>query len=55
MSVTTMTIDALCVSPFNCRTNEVDANNVAGLAKSLLTRGQIHPLSVHPIKGGRRG
>jgi ParB family transcriptional regulator, chromosome partitioning protein len=53
MSVTTMTIDALCVSPFNCRTNEVDANNVAGLAKSLLTRGQIHPLSVHPIKGGR--
>lgn len=53
MSVTTMTIDALCVSPFNARTNQVDANAVNGMAESLLRRGQIQPLTVHPIKGGR--
>ena len=49
MSVTTMTIDALCVSPFNVRTNQADANAVDGLAQSLLKRGQLHPLTVHPM------
>ncbi|WP_370171817.1 ParB/RepB/Spo0J family partition protein [Sphingobium abikonense] len=53
MSVTTMTLDALCVSPFNVRTNQADANAVDGLAQSLLKRGQLHPLTVHPMKNGR--
>lgn len=57
MSVTTMTIGELCVSPYNCRTNEVDANAVAGMAGSLLKRGQLYPLVVHPMtpaKGKKR-
>jgi len=53
MSVTTMTIDALCVSPFNARTNQVDAHAIDGMAESLIKRGQIQPLTVHPIKAGR--
>jgi ParB family chromosome partitioning protein len=53
MSVTTMTIDALCVSPFNCRTNEADANAVQGMADSLAARGQLYPLVVHPMSSKR--
>ncbi|MEA3390038.1 MAG: ParB/RepB/Spo0J family partition protein [Pseudomonadota bacterium] len=45
----TMTIGELCVSPYNVRTNEVDANAIAGMAESLLTRGQLYPLVVHPM------
>ncbi|WP_179043596.1 ParB/RepB/Spo0J family partition protein [Sphingobium lactosutens] len=51
MSFTTMTIGDLCVSPYNCRTNEADANAVAGMAESLLNRGQLYPLVVHPMPG----
>ncbi|CAD7336118.1 MULTISPECIES: ParB/RepB/Spo0J family partition protein [unclassified Sphingobium] len=57
MSVTTMTIGDLCVSPYNCRTNEHDANAVVGMAESLLKRGQLYPLVVHPMpssKGKKR-
>lgn len=49
MTVTTMTLGDLCVSPFNPRQNEQDANAVDGLADSLLKRGQIMPLVVHPL------
>lgn len=49
MSVTTMTIGELCVSPYNCRTNQHDANEIAGMAESLLKRGQLYPLVVHPM------
>ncbi|MEA3390139.1 MAG: ParB/RepB/Spo0J family partition protein [Pseudomonadota bacterium] len=45
----TMTIGELCVSPYNVRTNEVDANAIAGMAESLLKRGQLYPLVVHPM------
>ncbi|WP_293980045.1 ParB/RepB/Spo0J family partition protein [Sphingobium sp.] len=52
----TMTIGELCVSPYNVRTNEADANSIAGMAESLLTRGQLYPLVVHPMpaKSGRK-
>lgn len=53
MSVTTMTIDALCVSPFNARINDADANAVTGMAESLMSRGQLYPLVVHPMKAPR--
>lgn len=52
----TMTIGELCVSPYNVRTNEADANSIAGMAESLLTRGQLYPLVVHPMpaKNGKK-
>ena len=53
MSVTTMTIGDLCVSPYNCRINEHDANQVVGMAESLLKRGQLYPLVVHPMPTGK--
>ncbi|HKY80844.1 MAG TPA: ParB/RepB/Spo0J family partition protein, partial [Sphingobium sp.] len=53
MSFTTMTIDALCVSPYNVRQNQHDANAVESMAESLLKRGQLLPLVVHPIAGKR--
>lgn len=54
MSVITMTIADLCVSPFNCRTNTIDANAVNGMADSLASRwGQLNPLVVHPLPKGR--
>lgn len=53
MSVTTMTIGDLCVSPYNCRINEHDANAVVGMAESLLKRGQLYPLVVHPMPTSR--
>ena len=53
MSVTTMTIGDLCVSPYNCRINEHDANAVVGMAESLLKRGQLYPLVVHPMGNGK--
>ncbi len=49
MSFRTLTVDELCVSPFNVRSNHHDANAVAGMAESLLTRGQLYPLVVHPM------
>ncbi|HEX7852290.1 MAG TPA: ParB/RepB/Spo0J family partition protein [Sphingobium sp.] len=49
MTFTTMTIGDLCVSPYNVRKNERDANAITGMAASLLNRGQLHPLMVHPM------
>lgn len=57
MSFTTMTIGELCVSPYNARENSHDANAVEGMAESLLSRGQLYPLVVHPMtaaKGKRK-
>lgn len=54
MSVTTMTIGDLCVSPYNVRQNAADANAIEGMAESLLARGQLYPLVVHPMPG-RKG
>lgn len=45
----TMTIGELCVSPYNVRTNQADATAIAGMAESLLKRGQLYPLVVHPM------
>lgn len=55
MPVTTMTIDALCVSPLNVRTNQVDVNALDAMKKSLLKRGQIFPLAVHPMPAPGKG
>lgn len=49
MTFTTMTIGDLCVSPLNVRTNKHDAEAVDTMAQSLLARGQLHPLIVHPM------
>lgn len=50
MSLKTLTIGELCVSPYNARTNQADANAVDGMAESLMARGQLYPLVVHPMK-----
>lgn len=49
MTFMTMTIGDLCVSPYNVRQNEHDANAIEGMAESLLKRGQLYPLVVHPM------
>ncbi|SEI69378.1 chromosome partitioning protein, ParB family [Sphingobium sp. AP50] len=54
MSVTTMTIEALCVSPYNARINQEDANAIDALENSLVARGQLYPLIVHPLKAKGR-
>lgn len=54
MSSTTLTIDQLCLSPFNVRTNQQDANATTALEKSILERDLILPLLVHPMKGASR-
>jgi ParB family chromosome partitioning protein len=51
MSSTTLTIDQLRLSPHNVRTNEEDANATAAMERSLLERGQMMPLLVHPMRG----
>jgi len=53
VSFTTMTIGDLCVSPYNVRQNALDANAVEGMAESLLARGQLYPLVVHPMPAKR--
>ena len=53
MTITSLTIGDLCVSPYNVRTNQVDANAIVGMADSLYTRGQLYPLVVHPMPGSR--
>lgn len=51
MPSTTLTIDQLRLSPHNVRTNSEDKNNTAAMERSLLHRGQIMPLTVHPMRG----
>ncbi len=47
MTFTTMTIEELCVSPYNARRNKLDQHAIEGMAASLLNRGQLYPLVVH--------
>lgn len=54
MSFRTMTIGDLCVSPYNVRQNQADANSIQGMAESLLARGQLYPLVVHPMPGKKK-
>ncbi|MCW2412039.1 MULTISPECIES: ParB/RepB/Spo0J family partition protein [unclassified Sphingobium] len=59
MTISTMTIADLCLSPYNVRTNQADANAIDGMAESLLRVGQLYPLAVHKMpratgKGGSR-
>lgn len=49
MSFTTKTIGELCLSPYNVRTNQRDANSIVGMAESLLKWGQLYPLVIHPM------
>ncbi|MCW3837848.1 ParB/RepB/Spo0J family partition protein [Sphingomonas canadensis] len=51
MTFRTLTVEQLEVSPFNARSNLIDANSVDGMAESLLKRGQLYPLVVHPMRG----
>ncbi|MDX3908873.1 MAG: ParB/RepB/Spo0J family partition protein [Sphingobium sp.] len=53
MSFRTMTIGELCVSPYNVRQNRADANSIQGMAESLLARGQLYPLVVHPMPAAK--
>lgn len=53
MSVTTMKVGDLCVSPYNVRINQRDANAVEGMAESLMNMGQLYPLVVHPMPGAK--
>jgi len=56
-SPTTLTVDQLCVSPFNVRENEEDNRDVGRIAASIQARillgqpGLIYPLVVHPMRG----
>lgn len=54
MSSTEMTIDQLCLSPFNVRTNEADATATSALERSIRARGLLLPLLVHPMRGNRK-
>jgi ParB/RepB/Spo0J family partition protein len=54
MTPTFLTIAQLDLSPFNCRTNEEDKAKVDAIARSIATRGLIHPLQVHPMKGSKK-
>lgn len=50
---TTLTVDQLDQSPWNVRTNAEDQHATTALEASLLNRGQIMPLSCHPLKGNK--
>lgn len=53
MSSTTLTIEQLRLSPFNVRTNQQDATATSALEKSILERGIILALLVHPLRGNK--
>jgi ParB/RepB/Spo0J family partition protein len=48
------TIDELCLSPFNVRTNEEDATATDALERSIAKYGVIMPLVVHPMRGSKK-
>lgn len=47
--IRSFTVDELCLSPLNVRTNEEDANATLALEASIEARGLIFPLIVHPL------
>ncbi|MDF1506314.1 ParB/Srx family N-terminal domain-containing protein, partial [Roseisolibacter sp. H3M3-2] len=52
-----VTIDKLELSPFNARKDKRDMEATEAMEASLLAKGQIFPLLVHPLAGkkGRFG
>ncbi|RSV15168.1 ParB/RepB/Spo0J family partition protein [Sphingomonas sp. ABOLF] len=50
---TALTIDQLCLSPFNVRTNKVDVLPQPAMERSILALGLIQPLRVHPLRGNK--
>ncbi len=55
MTSNTRTIDELCLSPFNVRTNAEDTSPNEAMEKSILAFGLIHALRVHPMRGSTKG
>ncbi|HET9512085.1 MAG TPA: ParB/Srx family N-terminal domain-containing protein [Sphingomonas sp.] len=54
MSSTTLTIDQIDISPLNVRTYRPDIEDTTALEDSILERGLIQPIAVHPMKGSKR-
>lgn len=51
MSSDTRTIDQLCISPFNARTNAETSKPTNAFKRSILRRGILMPLLIHPMPG----
>ncbi|USU12764.1 ParB/RepB/Spo0J family partition protein [Sphingomonadaceae bacterium OTU29THOMA1] len=47
------TIDQLCLSPFNCRIDEEDANDTEQLEALILADGLMYPMSIHQMRGSK--
>lgn len=54
MSSTTLTIDQIDISPLNVRTYRPDIADTTALEESILERGLIQPIAVHPMLGSKR-
>lgn len=54
MSSTTLTIDQIDISPLNVRTYRPDIEDTSALEESILERGLIQPIAVHPMRGSKR-
>lgn len=54
MTVRTFVIGELCVSPYNVRTDGRAIGALEQLKSSLLKRGLLMPLVVHPLKGNAK-
>ncbi|WP_294302788.1 ParB/RepB/Spo0J family partition protein [uncultured Sphingomonas sp.] len=54
MSSTTLTIDQIDISPLNVRTYRPDIEDTTALEDSILERGLIQPIAVHPMMGSKR-
>ncbi|WP_156679376.1 ParB/RepB/Spo0J family partition protein [Sphingomonas profundi] len=50
----TMTIDQIEVSPLNVRRHRATINAIAAMEASILGRGLIQPLNLHPMKGTKK-
>lgn len=50
---TTLTIDQICLSPFNVRKDRISTGPeaIALMERSLMGRGQLEPILVHPMRG----
>jgi len=49
----TLTFDQLRISPHNVRTNRADTKPTEAFARTIEAFGLIHPLRVHPMRGGK--
>jgi ParB family chromosome partitioning protein len=50
----TMTIDQIEVSPLNVRRHRAAIEQTSAMEASILSRGLIQPLNVHPMKGSKK-